>query len=78
MLGGTTTDINLVHIFRAGLTVHGIWVGHRASFETMNRAIEARQMRPVIDRVFPFADAPAAFQYVLDGRHQGKVVVRVA
>ena len=33
------------------------------------------QIRPVIDRVFEFDDAPAAFEYFTAGRHVGKVVI---
>lgn len=34
-----------------------ISVGSRTDFEAMNRAIALQQLRPVIDRVFPFAEA---------------------
>ena len=39
--------------------------------------VEAGQLVPVIDRVFPFAEADAAFAYLESGRAKGKVVVRV-
>lgn len=39
--------------------------------------IEAGAIRPVIDRVFPFAETNAALQYVETGRAKGKVVVKV-
>jgi NADPH:quinone reductase-like Zn-dependent oxidoreductase len=32
-------------------------------------------VRPVIDRSFGFGDAPAAFDYLRDARHVGKVVI---
>jgi NADPH:quinone reductase-like Zn-dependent oxidoreductase len=31
----------------------------------------------VIDQVFPFADAAAAFRHLESGRHFGKVVIRI-
>lgn len=34
-------------------------------------------LEPVIDRVFSFDDAPAAFKYLSSGKHVGKVVVRL-
>ncbi|MEO7652984.1 MAG: zinc-binding dehydrogenase, partial [Bryobacteraceae bacterium] len=49
----------------------------RENFEAMNRAIALNQMRPVIDRVFDFGDARAAFDHVASGAHFGKVIVRV-
>ena len=39
--------------------------------------IEAGTVRPVIDRTYALADAPAAIQYVHEGRARGKVVVTV-
>jgi NADPH:quinone reductase-like Zn-dependent oxidoreductase len=43
----------------------------------MNRAIAAHRLRPVIDRVFPFAEAPAAYRYYESGRPFGKVVIAI-
>jgi NADPH:quinone reductase-like Zn-dependent oxidoreductase len=41
----------------------------------MNRAITMHQLKPVIDRVFPFEDAQAAYRYYEDGQHFGKVII---
>ena len=57
--------------------VQGILVGHRESFEAMNRAIALHGLRPVIDRVFPLEEAPAAFEHMAAGGHFGKIVVRI-
>lgn len=40
--------------------------------------IDAGVIRPVVDRVFPFAETAAALAYVETGRARGKVVVQVA
>ncbi|MCP5370581.1 MAG: NAD(P)-dependent alcohol dehydrogenase [Hyphomicrobiales bacterium] len=68
---------NPVAIMRKSLTVQGIYVGSRTMFEDMNRAVAAHRLRPVIDRVFDFADARAAYHHQLSGAHFGKVVVRI-
>ena len=47
-------------------------------FEQMNRLITATQLRPVIDKVFPFEEYPQALRYLESQKHVGKVVVRVA
>lgn len=57
--------------------VHGIYVGSRAMFEAMNRAFELHRIRPVVDRVFAFSEAPEAYRYLESGAHFGKVVIRV-
>jgi NADPH:quinone reductase-like Zn-dependent oxidoreductase len=56
----------------------GIQVGSRDMFEAMNRAIEVARLRPLVDRVFDFSDARAAYEYLASGKHFGKVVIRVA
>jgi NADPH:quinone reductase-like Zn-dependent oxidoreductase len=60
------------------LSIRRIAVGSRADFEAMNRAILARRMRPVIDRVLPFGEATQAYRYFRDGNPFGKVVVTAA
>ena len=41
-----------------------------------NRAIASHQMKPVVDRVFDFEDARAAYHCMRDAGHFGKIVVR--
>jgi NADPH:quinone reductase-like Zn-dependent oxidoreductase len=59
-----------------GTNLGSISVGSRADFEAMNRAIVLHRLRPVIDRVFAFKDAPAAYRHFESRAHFGKVVVR--
>ncbi len=65
-------------ILMKGIRLQGIFVGSRSMFESMNRAIETNQMRPIIDRVFPFERAPEALSYLESGAHFGKVVINVS
>ena len=58
--------------------VQGISVGSTEMFEAMNAAIAANAIKPVIDKVFGFDDAPAAYQHMASGAHFGKIVIRVA
>src|SRR5262249_16291960 len=57
-------------------TIRRIFVGNRASLEAMNRAIATARLRPVIDRVFGFDEAPEAYRYFMQGKVFGTVVVR--
>jgi NADPH:quinone reductase-like Zn-dependent oxidoreductase len=57
------------------LALGSISVGSRVDFEAMNRAIEMHRLRPVIDRVFPFAEAKAAYHLFQGRAHFGKVVI---
>jgi len=56
--------------------VQGVLVGSRADFEAMNRAIALHQLRPVVDRVFPFAEAREAFAYQERGGFFGKICIQ--
>jgi len=60
-----------------GGALQGIGVGSTAMFEDMNRAIEANRIQPVIDRVFPFAEAPAALRQLASRDFVGKLVITV-
>jgi NADPH:quinone reductase-like Zn-dependent oxidoreductase len=61
--------------FLRDTTISSVHVGHRRSFEEMNRAINASQLRPVIDSTFPFSRAPEAYAHLMSGAHFGKVVI---
>jgi NADPH:quinone reductase-like Zn-dependent oxidoreductase len=65
-------------LFSKRASLCGIQVGSRDMFEAMNRAIEVAKLKPVIDRVFDFGDARAAYEYLATGQHFGKVVIRIA
>lgn len=58
-------------------TIRRVFVGNRASFEAMNRAIAQAQTRPVIDRVFPFNQALDAYRHFALGQSFGKVVISI-
>jgi NADPH:quinone reductase-like Zn-dependent oxidoreductase len=76
-LSGLTTEVNLATILMQNIRVQGFIVGSRETFETMNRAIALNQLRPVVDRVFSFAESRAAFEHMAGQSHFGKIVVRM-
>ncbi|MDR3632247.1 MAG: NAD(P)-dependent alcohol dehydrogenase [Isosphaeraceae bacterium] len=71
-------EVNPTPALMKNLRVQGIYVGSRAMFEEMNRAISLHQVRPVVDRVFEFGQAAEALSYLESGAHFGKIVVRVS
>jgi NADPH:quinone reductase-like Zn-dependent oxidoreductase len=46
-------------------------------FEAMSRAIAASGMKPVLDKIFHFDEAQAAYRHMASGAHFGKIVIRV-
>jgi NADPH:quinone reductase-like Zn-dependent oxidoreductase len=77
VLAGSTTELNLAPILMQSIRVQGVMVGNRETFEAMNRAIALHGLRPVVDRVFPFGEARAAFEHMAGQGHFGKIVVRM-
>ncbi len=77
VLSGAKTEIPLPQLFMRSITVRGLFVGSRVTFEAMNRAVDQHGLRPVVDRVFPFEEAPEAFRLMEAGGHFGKIVVKV-
>ena len=76
-LGGLKAPIDLKELISPTVRVHGVVVGSRAAFDAMCRAMALHQIRPVIDRVFPMAEARAAFEHLARAAHVGKVVIDV-
>lgn len=46
--------------------------------ETLRTYIEAGKLKPVIDRVLPFAEIDEAFRYSSSGRARGKIILKIA
>ncbi|MFO0658991.1 MAG: NAD(P)-dependent alcohol dehydrogenase [Polyangiaceae bacterium] len=77
VLAGASTELSVVPVLMQNLRLQGVFVGHRESFEAMNRAFALAKIKPVIDRVFQLEDARAAFEHMASGTHFGKICVRV-
>jgi NADPH:quinone reductase-like Zn-dependent oxidoreductase len=77
LLTGFGGEFNPLVVLTKSVCFQGIRVGSREMFEAMNRSIVAAQLHPVIDRTFPFAEAPEAYRYLESGAHFGKVCIRI-
>ena len=78
VLAGPQAPVNLTLVLMQDIRIQGVFVGPRESFEAMNKAIALHEMRPVVDKAFPFAEARQALEYVGAGKHVGKVCIRVS
>jgi NADPH:quinone reductase-like Zn-dependent oxidoreductase len=76
-LSGGATELNPGLIFSRRANVQGISVGSAQMFLAMARAIEVNAIKPVIDKVFAFADAREAYRHMASGAHFGKIVISV-
>jgi NADPH:quinone reductase-like Zn-dependent oxidoreductase len=76
-LSGFAADVPVGRLMGSGASVTGIYVGSRADFEAMNRFIAEHKIRPVIDRVFSFEEAPKAYDFMDNGSYMGKIVIKL-
>ncbi len=76
-LSGAANELNPALILGRRANVQGISVGSTQMFAAMARAIAANVIKPVIDKVFAFDEAPAAYRHMASGSHFGKIVIRV-
>jgi len=70
-------DTNPMPLMIKGASLRGIFVGSAAMARDLNAFVDAHQLKPVVDRVFDFADAKAAYAYQSSPELFGKVVIAV-
>ena len=76
-LSGYGSELPTDAIMWINATASGVYVGSREDFLAMNAFISEQRIRPLIDRVFEFEEAPAAFEYMASGDFMGKIVIRL-
>jgi NADPH:quinone reductase-like Zn-dependent oxidoreductase len=75
-LAAGDSGLDFMSLFMSQATLRCISVGSRSDMEALIRAVDAHAMHPVIDRVFPFAEAKSAWEHYAGGKVFGKVVIR--
>lgn len=73
VLTGFDGHVDIVTILSKRITVQGIYVGP----VSMLGALVKTGIAPVVDKVFAFEDAPAAYRALGDAGHFGKLVIKV-
>ena len=78
LIGVMTQGTSNPHtLMMKGASLHGIFVGPRPLFEQLVAAIEVNNIKPVIDKVFPFDKAKDAFALQSSGDFIGKIVISI-
>ena len=70
-------NIDPLPILMKSLRVQGIYVGSRQMFEAMNRALTMHEVKPVVDKVYPMANAKEAYHDMRKAGHFGKLVIEL-
>jgi NADPH:quinone reductase-like Zn-dependent oxidoreductase len=74
---GPNPPAQLHRIWWKQLTVFGSTMGSRADFEAVYDLVASGQAVPVIDHVFPLAEAAAAHERLEAGEQLGKILLRI-
>ena len=77
VLSGGRAELNLGPVVTRQVRMLGITVGSRDRLGEMIAAMTTKQIRPVIDRVFPLAEIRDALLYLKAGKHFGKVCIEI-
>jgi NADPH:quinone reductase-like Zn-dependent oxidoreductase len=76
ILDGVESAVPIFRLLTKQATIRGIVTGPRRAFESMNEKLQEIQIHPVIDKVYSFPDALAAYDHLYRGAF-GKIVIRV-
>jgi NADPH:quinone reductase-like Zn-dependent oxidoreductase len=76
VLSGVEETLGPRPILMNSVHIQGIYVGSRAMFQRMNRAIELHRIKPVIDKTFEWTEIKEALQYMGTQQHFGKICLR--
>ena len=77
VLDGLESQLNVFSLIMRQVTLRGIYMESVAELGKFVRAVEATGLVPLVDRVFSFAEAHAAYDYLKSQRHFGKVVISI-
>lgn len=74
---GALRELPTRKIFWKQLSILGSTMGSETDFADMIAFVEQHQLKPIIDQVFPFEEAEAAFRRMDEGQQSGKIIIRV-
>lgn len=74
---GTDPGFSPMSLIIGAKRMEGVYVGSHQMLVDLARFVGLTGIRPVVDKVFSFDEAPGAYRYLASGRHFGKVAIRV-
>jgi NADPH:quinone reductase-like Zn-dependent oxidoreductase len=75
IVAGGGEPLNPAVLIGNSAKLQGLSVGSRDMFESMCRFMDLKKIFPVVDKVFPWTEARAAFSAMAAGEHFGKIVL---
>jgi len=74
---GYDAKVDLRFLFGRQLSLLGSYMGTKSELRTVMKLVAAGRLKPIVDRVFPLAEAAAAHAYLESSSQFGKVVLRI-
>jgi len=77
LAGAPASELRLPLMVMQQQRLQGVTVGSVEDLQALANALALHQVKPVVDRVFPFVEARAAFAHMASGAHFGKVAIAI-
>jgi NADPH:quinone reductase-like Zn-dependent oxidoreductase len=74
---GYDAKVDLRFLFSRQLSLLGSYMGTKSELQTVMKLVAAGKLEPIVDRVFPLAEAAAAHAYLESSSQFGKVVLKI-
>jgi NADPH:quinone reductase-like Zn-dependent oxidoreductase len=74
---GPMVTIDLRRLFWYQWSILGSTMGNAAEYQEVVRLLGAGELRPLVDRVFPFTEGRAAFERLERGEQLGKIAIQI-
>lgn len=83
---GQSPTLDTRVLYAKGASVHGLWLTYlsqnralmESTWKQLSEWLNAGKLQPVIGKVFPLAEAQAAYTLMREGKNYGKIVLKIA
>jgi len=83
---GETPQLDTRLLYAKGASVHGLWLSYlsanrplmESAWKQLSEWLAAGKLLPVIGKVFPLAEARAAYTLMQEGKNYGKIVLKIS
>ena len=75
---GKMSELSVSVLFWKQLSIHGTTMGTRDEFLSMLDFLESRNIKPVVDKIYPLTEIHQAIQRMEQGNQFGKIILEIA
>lgn len=77
-LGNAEKGLNMAKLFFKQVRIQGTTMGRPQEFRDMIDFVNAQQIRPIVDHIYPFAEGAAAHKRMQESEQMGKLVLEIS